>query len=938
MAQYKAPRLPGATRLPRLTLPGQSMNSSAGVESFLNQLPPQMQGTDRYRAGVPAQDMDTSAFMRDSSARTPSDDALRFQQTQALAAHKDYRDKLQATQQQVNTRQDDLRVANNMLIATDPAVDKSVRKFMLRGLSEAVGVDPKGDYSKRMQEMVLSMNPESLEAMRSTFGDDIRTSGPGEIQQKLKGLFDGTIPVENVLANVEAEMQRRQMLGAAMTAPAEPVEAQPSAETPPPGSITPTAAPVTARVGKAAPSAQVPPTAATPMPSVDVPGNVIAGIEMTPGTGEPIPPEPELPEPPQPPMPVDTATLSDMGPAGVPSGGEGPPVQRPDIAAAHGAIPSAGTAGTGAALQQPPPGPQDVGAAHGGAPAPTAPPAAASTVETLMPPAGADITSAYGGVPPPTTTGAVPAAPAAGAAPTAPPTSMTAEEANRSVMGGLDPAEAARLGTSGQPALSDVGPSPEQPLSPEAAISKVAPQDSETTTREEHANKILELNARPPTQPTQGLRYVKPEDRDLQDRPVAREVTSLIPGLDPKKTYHHSDIAEVAPRANDSKEYIAEVRKVSKEAYESAFDTAKASMEHGLLLESARQGKLLGGADMTINIPYVGRVGIPSTAGEVTSLWERMKSGAALDGAKVSDGMYDKVREEASRFAAKQLAGKELTGSEEATLQAMLESSFLKMAFANARANNNGGKQITDKDLQAGMAQSGNAKLTAEQNIALNRSNTDSAMSKATRSLNEVLGGQIPLNWDKMSPEDRSRIIQLHTLLGNNSPLDPSTFKAISQSQVDYNNEKQGIKPDASRFLRPQGDTEEHYRRSQQSELSTKYTHEQNVEARAAREAQLREETHALQQQKYIDARMDKMRAEAEAQRKQFAQALQHVAAQLQHAIKGMSMPAASVGGGEQDTGAFRMTPTPQRAPPRVGGVQLPQRTLPQINVKGSGR
>ena len=226
MAEYRPPtRLPDqSSRLPRLTLPGQSMNApgGGGIEGFLSQLPPSMAaGTPSYRAGV---DQSQAA----AGAGGPGDASLLIKQqtseldldpnqAAALEQHQVYAQGLQATQDQVNIRKNDLKLAENMLTATDPGVDKAVRKFMLQGLSSAAGVDPKGEYSQQIQKMILGMNPESLEALRSTFGGDIKTSPPGAIQEQIGAVFSGQMPVENIIANVKQHQQAAAEARAALT-------------------------------------------------------------------------------------------------------------------------------------------------------------------------------------------------------------------------------------------------------------------------------------------------------------------------------------------------------------------------------------------------------------------------------------------------------------------------------------------------------------------------------------------------------------------------------------------------------------------------------------------------------------------------------------------------------------------------------------------------
>jgi len=139
---------------------------------------------------------------------TPPDPAeeLRRRQEASLQEHQAYAANLQSKQQEVDLRGEDLRLAQLSLQALSPDVPGSARKFLLSGLSQASGVDPKGDYSRQLQTMLAGLDPQSMEAVRRTFAEQLNAA-PGQIKQALNGIFTGKVPASSLIQKV-AETQR----------------------------------------------------------------------------------------------------------------------------------------------------------------------------------------------------------------------------------------------------------------------------------------------------------------------------------------------------------------------------------------------------------------------------------------------------------------------------------------------------------------------------------------------------------------------------------------------------------------------------------------------------------------------------------------------------------------------------------------------------------
>src|SRR5215510_1640197 len=141
----------------------------------------------------------------------PANELLRRQQEESLAQHKAYASTLEEKQSHIHLRGEDLDLTKRLLQATDPMTPKPVRDFLLKGISGSVGVDPRGDYSKELQKMISALDPQSLEMLRKTFGADIPNSPPGQIKERVRGIFSGQVPVSDLLMKVN--QTARSMVG-----------------------------------------------------------------------------------------------------------------------------------------------------------------------------------------------------------------------------------------------------------------------------------------------------------------------------------------------------------------------------------------------------------------------------------------------------------------------------------------------------------------------------------------------------------------------------------------------------------------------------------------------------------------------------------------------------------------------------------------------------
>jgi len=867
---------------------------------------PNAYGTDAYQAGVP-QDRESTlgrlvspagSQMTPVPSSSSANDQLRAEQTQALAQHAQYRQRLSGLEDANQLRQNDLKLAENLLVATDPTMDKAARKFMLAGLSSAVGVDPKGEYSKNIQALVMGLQPENLEALRTAFVPDITSAPPGSVQKGLEGLFNGTIPVENVMKRVKMDQEARAQAGAAATAISPEEQMQHEAGMAALGQVAqaaPAATPgagTTAVVGRAAPSAtgQLPvgglagiaqtgpaaPTEAVAQlsrPSIDQPGAMVGGgtIEVTEA----------------PPLPT---------PEGVPP----PAPQAPPAPAPAGPAPTVPTAGEVAS------GFTEPEAETALAPEPPTSPALMEAVQPPVTPEGAAPAA-------PAVTGTIPApAPTPGQ-----PESMTVDEANRSVLGLpqiVQPKEGAPPPTREAEFRSTAPPLPKPGQRDETGKLVGAPDVTEPSYV---TQKVRDLNveaAASPRQKTPNLQPLEPKDRPEEDQPLPNSVKQFFPHLlDPKQTYNLGDAQRAIPNASSDPEWVKEVRKEAPAAQNSTYEIVSKSLELQELLKVSTAEGLRGGFHPEFKTPWGSFNFGDWNQGGWTSFTERAK--AYLGDSKMTQPEIEDAFNRARQFAQKHSEGKSLTGEEKSILEARIESVYIGLISAKAIAQNNNSKQIANQDFKNAEREVGNLLNTGPQAMALNQANTQSSLQAAQRKFAAVSGdANMPVSFANMNSAERTTAIERAIRLGPQSAVPPSVLKELLHADQDARN------PGKREYLTRTGNLEEDYTAAKQAKLGEEDTRKKAGELRAQAHEERAQRQEVRQERAAALAELRFEAQQARQQRQEMAQAFSRIAAALSKGAHMPSMGAPSMGG-EQDSSAFRLTPTPQRTPPRPPGV-----------------
>lgn len=129
--------------------------------------------------------------------------ALRAEQEKTLAQHKMFQQGLQKKQDTLNQRKGDLDIADRTMKAFDSKIPKSARQFLLNQTAQSLGIDTKADGYKQSAAMILGLDPQSSQLLRTQFSSTIEGAEPGTISAQAKAVLSGQFPIHQMLDQVD---------------------------------------------------------------------------------------------------------------------------------------------------------------------------------------------------------------------------------------------------------------------------------------------------------------------------------------------------------------------------------------------------------------------------------------------------------------------------------------------------------------------------------------------------------------------------------------------------------------------------------------------------------------------------------------------------------------------------------------------------------------
>lgn len=129
--------------------------------------------------------------------------ALKQKQAAAMQQHQQFSQVLQKRQQDNEARQGDLDIAGRIMKVLDSRIPKSARQFLNTQLATHMGVDPKNEAFKRTNAMLLGLDPQSAQMLKTQFGQSIEGAAPGQISEMTRGLMTGQLPLDQFIGNID---------------------------------------------------------------------------------------------------------------------------------------------------------------------------------------------------------------------------------------------------------------------------------------------------------------------------------------------------------------------------------------------------------------------------------------------------------------------------------------------------------------------------------------------------------------------------------------------------------------------------------------------------------------------------------------------------------------------------------------------------------------
>lgn len=128
------------------------------------------------------------------------------QQEAVMQQHAQYAQALEQKQQQLEVRKGDVDIAGRLMKILDSRLPKPARQFLAKELAQHVGADPKTEQVKGVSQMLTSMDPDSLQGLRSGLAANLDGAEPGQIAQTVQGILTGKMPMDKFIEQVGPAM------------------------------------------------------------------------------------------------------------------------------------------------------------------------------------------------------------------------------------------------------------------------------------------------------------------------------------------------------------------------------------------------------------------------------------------------------------------------------------------------------------------------------------------------------------------------------------------------------------------------------------------------------------------------------------------------------------------------------------------------------------
>lgn len=125
--------------------------------------------------------------------------ALQQRQQAAVGQHEDFARRMQQVSDAAQSRGADLGLVERLDTMLNPQVPKAARSFLYREMSRSLGLDPSGATTKEVGSMLTSLDPQGAASIRALMIEKSKTSDPGSMQQLVRGIMSGQVPIHEVI-------------------------------------------------------------------------------------------------------------------------------------------------------------------------------------------------------------------------------------------------------------------------------------------------------------------------------------------------------------------------------------------------------------------------------------------------------------------------------------------------------------------------------------------------------------------------------------------------------------------------------------------------------------------------------------------------------------------------------------------------------------------
>lgn len=126
------------------------------------------------------------------------------EQEASMEKHRDFADQIAKRGMEIQQREADLKITESFLQLTDPTIPKIARQFIAKQMAQSLGIDPKSEQFKDMQNLVTGLEPDALTTISEALIAAIPGMELGQATAMGKAVLSGQVPFTDLLGHFKA--------------------------------------------------------------------------------------------------------------------------------------------------------------------------------------------------------------------------------------------------------------------------------------------------------------------------------------------------------------------------------------------------------------------------------------------------------------------------------------------------------------------------------------------------------------------------------------------------------------------------------------------------------------------------------------------------------------------------------------------------------------